>query len=202
MQNETNLTRRTIVEILIRSGTIPLFKKNPQRYMEQVVQIITAKMRLMIVDGIKYTKIGYEEYYAQELFETEELTGYLNKNMIESKKSVYEYVVYDSANEESFAINFENNKSIKLYAKLPGWFKIGTPLGTYNPDWVVLIEVDGEDKLYFVLETKGDTMFDALRPTEDAKIKCGKKHFKALGNEVVFKDIDNFGEFMEDEVVV
>ena len=202
LQNETNLIRRTIVEILIRSRTIPLFKKNPQRYMEQVVQIITVKMRLMIVDGIKYTKIGDEEYYAQEMFETEELTGYLNKNMIESKKSVYEYVVYDSANEESFAINFENNKSIKLYAKLPGWFKIGTPLGTYNPDWVVLIEVDGEDKLYFVLETKGDTMFDTLRPTEDAKIKCGKKHFEALGNEVVFKDIDNFGEFMEDEVVV
>ena len=24
----------------------------------------------------------------------------------------------------------------------------------------------------------------------------------ALGNEIVFKDIDNFGEFMEDKVVV
>lgn len=86
------------VEILLRSKTIDLFKKNPQRYMEQVVQIISAKMRHMIVDGIKYTKIGDDEYYAQELFETEELTGYLSKNMIESKKSVYEYVVYDSAN--------------------------------------------------------------------------------------------------------
>ncbi len=202
LQNETNLTRRTIVEILLRSRTIPLFKKNPQRYMEQAVQIITAKMRLMIVDGIKYTKMGDDKYYAQELFETEELTGYLNKNMIESKKSVYEYIVYDSINEENFAISFENNKSIKLYAKLPGWFKIETPLGSYNPDWVVLIEVDGEDKLYFVLETKGDTMFDTLRPTEDAKIKCGRKHFEALGNEVVFKDVDNFGEFMEEKVVI
>ena len=56
-------------------------------------------MRLFIIDGIKYTKLGDEEYYAQELFETEELTGYLSKNMIESRKSVYEYVVYDSANE-------------------------------------------------------------------------------------------------------
>ncbi len=202
LQNETNLTRRTIVEILLRSRTIPLFKKNPQRYMEQVVQIITAKMRLMIVDGIKYTKMGDDKYYAQELFETEELTGYLNKNMKESKKSVYEYIVYNSINEENFAISFENNKSIKLYAKLPGWFKIETPLGTYNPDWVVLIEVNGEDKLYFVLETKGDTMFDTLRPTEHAKIKCGKKHFEALGNEVVFKDVDNFDEFIAEKVVI
>src|SRR5690606_10784366 len=101
LQNETNLTRKTIVEILLRSKTLHLFKKNPQRYMEQVAQIITAKMRHMIVDGIKYTKIGDEEYYAQELFETEELSGYLYKNMIESRKSVYEYVVYDSANEEN-----------------------------------------------------------------------------------------------------
>jgi type III restriction enzyme len=202
LQNETNLTRKTIVEILLRSKTIHLFKKNPQRYMEQIVQIITAKMRLMIVDGIKYTKLGDEEYYAQELFETEELTGYLSKNMIESKKSVYEYVLYDSNKEESFATRFEKTDSVKLYAKLPRWFTITTPLGTYNPDWVVLIEVDGKDKLYFVLESKGDTMFDTLRPTEDAKIKCGRKHFEALGNDVVFEDIDNFNDFIKEQVVV
>jgi type III restriction enzyme len=202
LQNETNLTRKTIVEILIRSNTLHLFKKNPQRYMEQVAQIITAKMRHMIVDGIKYTKIGDDEYYAQELFETEELVGYLSKNMMESKKSVYEYVVYDSANEEKFARSFENNSKVKLYAKLPGWFTIPTPLGSYNPDWAVLIDADGRDKLYFVLETKADTMFDALRPTERAKIECGKKHFEALGTEVGFEDIDSFEGFIEEKVVV
>ncbi len=202
LQNETNLTRKTIVEILIRSKTLHLFKKNPQKYMEQVAQIITAKMRHMIVDGIKYTKIGDDEYYAQELFETEELVGYLNKNMIESKKSVYEYVVYDSATEESFAKSFENNSRVKLYAKLPNWFTIPTPLGSYNPDWAVLIDADDKDKLYFVLETKADTMFDALRPKESAKIDCGKKHFEALGTEVAFEDVDSFKEFIEEKVVV
>jgi type III restriction enzyme len=202
LQNETNLTRKTIVDILLKSKTLHLFKKNPQRYMEQVAQIITAKMRLMIVDGIKYTKIGNDEYYAQELFESEELIGYLSKNMMESKKSVYEYVVYDSANEEKFARSFENNSKVKLYAKLPGWFTIPTPLGSYNPDWAVLIDADGRDKLYFVLETKADTMFDALRPTERAKIECGKKHFEALGTEVGFEDIDSFEGFIEEKVVV
>ncbi len=202
LQNETNLTRKTIVEILLKSRTLHLFKKNPQKYMEQVAQIITAKMRLMIVDGIKYTKIGDDEYYAQELFESEELIGYLSKNMMESKKSVYEYVVYDSANEEKFARSFENNSKVKLYAKLPGWFTIPTPLGSYNPDWAVLIDADGKDKLYFVLETKADTMFDALRPTERAKIECAKKHFEVLGTEVGFEDIDSFEDFIEEKVVV
>ncbi len=202
LQNETNLTRKTIVEILLRSKTLNLFKKNPQRYMEQVAQIITAKIRHMIVDGIKYTKISDDAYYAQELFEKKELIGYLSKNMIESKKSVYEYVVYDSAKEESFAKSFENNNRVKLYAKLPRWFTIPTPLGSYNPDWAVLIDADGEDKLYFVLETKADIMFDTLRPTEYAKIECGKKHFEALGTEVTFEDIDSFEEFIEEKVVI
>ena len=156
----------------------------------------------MIVDGIKYTKIGDDEYYAQEMFKAKELTGYLNKNMIESKKSVYEYVVYDSANEESFAKSFENNDRVKLYAKLPSWFTISTPLGSYNPDWAVLIDVDGKDKLYFVLETKADIMFENIRPTEGAKIECGKKHFEALENEVAFEDIDSFEEFIENNVVI
>lgn len=197
LQNETNLTRRTIVKILTQSKTLHLFKKNPQKYMDEVAKIITAKMRLMIVDGIKYTKIGEEEYYAQELFENNELFGYLSKNMIKSSKSPYEYVIYDSENEAGFAQKFENNNSVKLYAKLPDWFKISTPLGSYNPDWAVLIEKDGEQKLYFVLESKANILNEALRPTESAKIECGHKHFEALGNEVEFKEVDSFEEFVE-----
>ena len=191
LQNETHLTRKTIVAILLQSGSLHLFKKNPQRYMEQVAQIISARMRHLVVDGIKYTKIGDDAYYAQELFESEELIGYLNKNIIESKKSVYEYVVYDSANEENFARSFENNSSVKLYAKLPGWFKIPTPLGSYNPDWAVLFEVDGQEKLYLVVETKANTAFDTLRPLEHSKIQCGRKHFEALGHNVSFEVSDS-----------
>ena len=154
-------------------------------------------MKAMLVDGIKYTKLGDDEYYAQELFDTEELTGYLEHNMIEAQKSVYEYVVYDSDNEAEFAQKFEANEDIKLYAKLPDWFKISTPLGSYNPDWAVLIEKDGDKKLYFVIETKANVSEQALRQTEYQKIKCGKKHFEALGNDVVFNAEDNFYNFIE-----
>ncbi|MDA8226713.1 MAG: DEAD/DEAH box helicase family protein [Desulfitobacterium hafniense] len=197
LQNETNLTRRTIVTILKRSDTLDLFKKNPQKYMDETAKIISAKMRLMIVDGIKYTKIGDEEFYVQEIFNNDELFGYISKNMVESKKSLYEYVICDSDNEAGFAQKFEQNKSVKLYAKLPNRFKISTPLGSYNPDWAVLIDKNGEEKLYFVLETKANIMSEALRPTESAKIQCGYKHFEALNNDVVFKEIDDFNTFIE-----
>jgi len=140
LQNETNLTRRTLVKIMMRSERLQDFKNNPQKYIEQVATIIKDQMRLCIVDGIKYEKIGDEFYYAQELFKDNELFGYLSKNMLESKKSVYDHVVYDSDIEEGFAQKLELNDEIKVYAKLPAWFTINTPLGTYNPDWAVLVQ--------------------------------------------------------------
>ncbi len=98
----------------------------------------------------------------------------------DSQKSVYEHVVYDSDTERTFADQLEKNESIKVYAKLPGWFKVPTPLGTYNPDWAILVEKDGTERLYFVLETKSSLFTDDLRDKESAKIKCGKAHFAAL----------------------
>jgi type III restriction enzyme len=117
--------------------------------------------------------------------------------MLESDKSVYDYVVYDSDVEAEFAKKFESNNRVKVYAKLPNWFKIETPLGNYNPDWAVLIEKDGQEKLYFVIETKGNILAEELRGRELSKIACGHKHFEAIGNGVQFEQHDDFNEFIE-----
>ncbi len=186
LQNETNLTRRAIVEILTRSGKLEQFKNNPQKFIEQAMGMVQRTMRHFVVDGIKYEKIGDESYYAQEIFEEQELAGYLSQNLQKSEKGVYDYVIYDSDVEKNFAISFENNPMVKVYAKLPGFFKIDTPLGSYNPDWAVVIEKDDVERLYFVVETKSSLFTDALRPTEQAKIDCGVAHFDALDNEVAF----------------
>ncbi len=135
---------------------------------------------LAIVDGIKYQKLGDDHYYAHELFEQEELMSHM-KNAIKAKHSVYEYVVYDSKGvEKVFAEQLENNEAIKVYAKLPAWFQIPTPLGNYNPDWAILIEKDGNERLYFVVETKILLFKGDLRNAEGAKIQCGEEYFKAL----------------------
>ena len=197
LQNETNLTRKSIVDALIASRRLHLFRKNPQVFMDGVAKIMRDVMQGMIVDGIKYTKIGDDSFYAQELFEKEELTGYLEQNMIESRHSLYNYVVYDSDNEKGFAQAFEHNEAVELYAKLPDWFKIDTPLGSYNPDWAVVVKDDaGEKRLYLIVETKGNIAENALRPTESAKIKCGAAHFKALGEDVDFTKASNYHDLM------
>lgn len=180
LQDKTQLTRRTIVRILTESGRLNDFKHNPQQFIELAGEGINRAKRLAIVDGIKYQRLGDEYYYAQELFEQEELTGYLKNMLIDATKSVFEHVVYESDTEASFATQLQKNEAVKVYAKLPGWFKVPTPLGSYNPDWAVLVEKDGAERLYFVVETKSSLFTDDLRDRESAKVTCGEAHFKAL----------------------
>ena len=179
LQDRTQLTRRSLYRILVESRRLDEFKRNPQAFIEIASEAINRCKRLAVVDGIKYQRIGDHAYYAQELFEEKELSGYL-KNMREATKSIYEKVVYDSAPEAEFADELERNSAIKLYAKLPGWFQVPTPLGSYNPDWAVLVEVDDQEKLYFVVETKSELYADEFRDRERAKMDCGKAHFEAL----------------------
>lgn len=118
--------------------------------------------------------------------------------MLDANKSAHEKVVYDSETERSFAGDLEKNSAVKLYAKLPGWFTVPTPLGGYNPDWAVLVDVDGEQKLYFVVETKSTLFDDALRDAEVAKIICGRAHFDELASEgagAKFVRATNVGDF-------
>ena len=180
LQNRTSLTRRSIQRILSNSGRLFDFRVNPQRFIEVAAKEINRRKQHLLVNGIRYQRLGSDEFYAQELFETEELVGYLTENMLESQKSVFDYVVCDSKGERQFARKLEDSVAVKVYAKLPNWFKVPTPLGTYNPDWAVLVGGEEGERLYLVLETKGSTFEEDLRGLESAKIECGKKHFAAL----------------------
>src|SRR5690606_27994491 len=117
---------------------------------------------------------------------SEELSGYLNDNLIPSERGIFDYVVFDSEVEENFVKELENNDNVLVYVKLPGWFKISTPLGGYNPDWAILINENGEEKFYFVAETKSTLKRTELRRSEAKKIACGRGHFKAIDEDVEF----------------
>lgn len=191
LQNETGLTRQSIVSILTGSKRLEAFKKNPQAFIESVIDIIRNEMRLLLVDGIKYKRID-KDMWCQELFENKELQGYLSSNLLESNKSPYDYVIYDSETERSMAQRFESSDNVRVFTKLPSWFKIDTPLGAYNPDWALVWDDGNEQKLYFVVETKGGLFEDAIKPTERAKITCGKKHFAALETGIKLELADTF----------
>jgi type III restriction enzyme len=91
-------------------------------------------------------------------------------------------VEFESKVEYEFARALDARQDIKLFFKLPDWFKVETPLGTYNPDWaIVREEPDGTNKVYLVRETKGTTDWLRIPEIQRKKIQCGKAHFKAVG---------------------
>lgn len=196
----TQLLRGTIIDILQRCGRFDEFYKNPEQFIKQVSRIITDAKKAKLVDGLQYTKV--EEFYKQEeIFDDTELFGIKDKNVVDVSspdKNPFDHIIFDSNIEKAFAESCDSDDDVLLYAKLPSSFKVDTPFGSYNPDWMVVIKTDDEDvKLYFVAETKGNTDIDALRAEERNKILCGRKHFEVLNDEIKYKVVKTLVDLKE-----
>lgn len=163
--------------------------------------------------GIEYERTG--EVYDQKLLEDmarEGIEFYENNftfAVSNPQKTICEnYIPLDSGTEQAFARNCEdydaeNEGGVAFYFKLPGWFKIPTPLGNYNPDWAVVKQV--RDKVYFIAETKNTGKGiqtgvdkDKLRQNERLKIKCGKRHFEALGG-LAYRVVEKVGDLKSEK---
>lgn len=185
IQTETYLSRQTIAQILKDSNTLDKFKINPQQYMDKIAKIINKEKLKLILDGIQYQKT--DEYYDQELLDpakwlNAEIVDKNNHKHISSTntKHLYDYILCDSNIEKNFAEQCIKDHRALAFTKLPSYFKIKTPLGTYNPDWAILRKTEDGNKLYFVVETKGKNEFDELSINEKQKIICARNHFKTV----------------------
>lgn len=183
ISDATLLTPATVRDILVQSGRCGDFLNNPEAFLEQATEIIQSKRHALAIDGIRYVKLDGEEYYWQQIFNAEELIANLDRNAVKVEHSVYDHIIYDSSTiEKPFAVALDNDPDVKIFFKLPDRFKIDTPIGAYNPDWAVYLVKNGEEKLYFIIETKGSESFMDQRTREQLKIHCGEKHFEALDN--------------------
>ncbi len=182
LQKETELTRHTLAEILKRSGRLGEFKINPQAFMAAVAEEISRALHDLMLEGIKYEKIAGQHWDMSRIEQEAEkgIIRYLS-NLYEvqnREKSLFDSIEYDSEVEKQFARDLDNNESVKLFVKLPSWFRVDTPIGPYNPDWAFITE--REEKLYFVRETKDSLDSEERRTKENQKIVCGRRHFDAL----------------------
>ncbi|KAA3600829.1 MAG: DEAD/DEAH box helicase [Calditrichaeota bacterium] len=200
IQSKTELTRSTILQILSDSGRIGDILVNPQLFLDLASQVIKRTLYTLMIDGIKYQKLGNSDY-EMTLFENQELEMYLNDFTFEVKdnsKTIYEDLIpLDSGVESQFAEDCESSDNVKFYFKLPNWFKIPTPIGNYNPDWALIFE--DEKKIYFVAETKdtGGKQIDLskLKESEQLKIKCGEAHFNEF-EQIEYKVVKKVGQLI------
>ena len=183
ISDATLLTPATVRDILVQSGRCGDFLQNPEAFLEQATQLIQSRRHAQAIDGIHYVKLDGEEYYWQQVFNADELIANLDRNAVRVEHSVYDHIIYDSPTvEKPFAVALDNDPDVKMFFKFPSQFKVDTPIGAYHPDWAVYLEKNGEEKLYFIVETKGTETEEQHRPEESRKYHCGKKHFEALRN--------------------
>lgn len=192
LQEATSLTRSTLVDILTRSGKLEEFIGNPNDFIAMVKRILQNVLADAVMDGLQYEKIDGYIYELCELRKDgqEERDLFVDRlYQVENKeKTDFDLIQIDSnggANppERQFAALLDGREDVKLFMKLPSKFKIDTPVGNYNPDWAIIKQVDGDERIYMIRETKSTLDESKRRPTENAKIKAAARHFEAIGSE-------------------
>lgn len=194
LQGETRLTRATLSHILMDSGRLPDFMKNPPVFTSWATKAVNKALAEIVDDGVTYQKIEGISYQ-QRLFDeddSQEITAYVSRlyEVRNKNKALHDVIEWESEIEREFAQALDAREEVKLFFKLPRWFKIPTPVGPYNPDWAIV--AGDEAKVYLVRETKSSRDPNDRRNRENQKIHFGKRHFDAISrnpaNAVDFKD--------------
>jgi type III restriction enzyme len=195
IKNETKLTKKTVAEILCKADNFRALSNNPERFIYEFIRIVKEELIKSYIDQVTYEVVPdkFEIRQFENILSYEDATQPVNN-------SIYDAIVYDSEVEQKFAVDLDRDERIKLFIKLPNWFKIETPIGGYNPDWAIVTakrDLQGkedQEKVYFIIETKSSTN---LRDSEHAKINSAKKHFETI--EVNYKEINQgYQQFTEE----
>src|SRR5665811_125575 len=190
LQEATSLTRKTLVDVLIRSGKLGEFIGNPNDFIAMVKRHLQNVVAAAVQEGIQYEKTGGYVYELRELQAdgVEERDLFLARvyKVEHTDKTDFDYIQIDSdgadASERQFAEKLDSREDVKFFMKLPDKFKIETPVGPYNPDWAIIKQDEnGADRIYMIRETKSTLDESKRRPTENAKIKAATEHFRQLG---------------------
>ncbi|MFV0632727.1 DEAD/DEAH box helicase family protein [Demequina sp.] len=199
------LTRPTVAGIVRQMLTYPdrdyarHVLDDPDRWARIVANAIRIVTIEQMVDGITYEPLAENEWWDAEVVFLE----------VESKNPVppqagnadpqsgvkaspddgvnlYDHVDYDSHVERTFASQLESNREhVKLFTKLPRRFRVRTPVGEYSPDWAIVYDENGTQRLYLVRETKNTRNLDDLEWGEAMRIRFATEHFAAAPAGVV-----------------
>lgn len=182
LQATLPVSRSTIHKVIMESGRLSEMLINPATFTSQVKKAIRESLAhtLKNLGGIKYQPVqGEHSRYPSSLFSSTQSSA---ENVVEVNKSIFDVVVCDSNIEREFALALDKREDVELFIKLPDWYKVPTPIGSYNPDWAIVRKTpEGKSQLYLVVETKGTTVEENLQfESEKWKINFGRHHFLAI----------------------
>ncbi len=152
IQSKTELTRNTIIQIILKSNRVGEIFNNPQLFMDSVINIVNRELCQLTTHGIQYEYVSKDKY-EMKLIESVEIKKYINRIVATKKKTKESDGVYrNSLNKELKKIP-ENEDSEDNYfccVKIDDSFNIKTPIGSYHPEWAI-VENDNTEKckIYF-----------------------------------------------------
>lgn len=194
LSEKTGLCYTSVLKIITGVNNKEQYIKNPPVFMEQAVFKMCQIQLEELVRCVEYCPTG--EKYS---FDFNDFTKDGCENWISTPNhGVWDKTLYDSNIERDFAEEADKsaNTDVLCFLKFPQWYKIPTPVGSYEPDFGVVLRKrelrnPNEDKeYYFVVEIKGTNDIEdkrALTPHEIARIKCAIEHFRTLGIEAYYK---------------
>jgi type III restriction enzyme len=183
--SEVPVSRSTIKRVIEESGRLAEGTKNPAQFRKQVIDAMRHALAHTLKEhkGVQYTprSTGVDDAWDMNYFSQHHAEAYTD-NLVDVSKSIYDQVPVDSDVERQFALDLDQRDDVLLFVKLPGWYKVDTPVGGYNPDWAIVRKEETEVSLYLVRETKGSSNLDDLfREHEVWKVTFGRRHFDAIG---------------------
>lgn len=208
LSENTGISYNTAIDIA-KEIRLEDFVKNPPKFIHLAAAVIRDVELDEMLRGLDYELTGEEYPFNFEDYSKQVEEKYVRET---PKRGVYDHMVVDSYNESLFALGCDINADVVCFIKLPPWYKIQTPIGTYNPDFGIVmkrkqLKSGNENEFYFVVEIKGtNDIHDkkALTESEVYKINCAIKHFKALGIDIHYeaphKDFLVFKEYIDNKI--
>lgn len=192
LSENTGMSYNTLFEITKQITNHEQFVKNPPQYIHQAAAVIRNIELDEMIRGLDYHLTGEEFPFLFDDF----VRNITAEAYVETtNKGVFDKMLVDSYVEKTFAKSADVDDEIVCFLKLPGYYKIKTPIGEYEPDFGLVmkrksLKTGNESEFYFVVETKGTNNINdkkALTESEAYRIRCALKHFEALGVEVHYK---------------
>ncbi len=193
----TALSIATATKILEAVDNKQMIVRNPVVYLTEAIKRIKKVLNKEMVRLVRYETL--DQNYSLVQFE-KIISTFQKDNVIQVNNGLYDHIIYDSDVERNFALDLDEENKVRVFVKLPKWYTISTPIGSYNPDFALVLEkksLENKDQTnyYFVIETKGSREWEALKDDEKMKIQCAVKHFEAIGLKEYLAPIENMETF-------
>lgn len=203
ISEKTGLCYNSVMRVFREIENKNDYLKNPPVFIEQAAAKIRHAQLQELVRCVSYSPI--EECYD---FRFEDFVHDACDNYVSTPNhGLWDKMLYDSQLEHDFAEAADKaDTNVVCFLKFPTWYKIPTPVGSYEPDFGVVLKRkslrENSDKdYYFVVEIKGTNDINdakALTPHEVARMECAIKHFASLGIDVEYKaPIKDFETFQK-----